>query len=349
MNNTNEKWPESGLEQVDLCPICGCTVCRQIYSGLTDSVFRCSPGEWSIYQCADCRSAYLNPRPTIATIHLAYQHYYTHQRSQRQISAELSSLRFFIRKLANGYRNWRYNSRIFPASRFGPITFAILPGLKEVLDREMRYLPKLKKNGRLLDVGFGDGAFLELAQSVGWLVNGVDLDSVSVKNARHRGLDVRHGGIEAFEDMPNYFDVVTMNHVIEHVHDPIDVLRRAYDLLKPGGQLFIETPNIEAYGHDKFKRHWRGLEIPRHLIIFSWDAIDQLLMKVGFRKLNCIYSFKPYAHLANASRQMEKGFDPYTQPNKKLTDKFIALLLKLNPFANKKKSEFILIKAYKPK
>jgi SAM-dependent methyltransferase len=108
------------------------------------------------------------------------------------------------------------------------------------------------------------------------------MDPVVVKNARARNLDVRLGGIEQFEGNRETFDWITMSHVIEHVHDPVKVLRAAHALLKPGGRLWLETPNAASFGHRHFGAHWRGLEPPRHLVVFDGQSLALAMMSAGF-------------------------------------------------------------------
>jgi 2-polyprenyl-3-methyl-5-hydroxy-6-metoxy-1,4-benzoquinol methylase len=74
-----------------------------------------------------------------------------------------------------------------------------------------------------------------------------------------------------------------MNHVIEHVHDPVALMAECARILKPGGSLVIVTPNIESYGHRVFGAFWRGLEPPRHLHIFSLSALTRCAERAGFR------------------------------------------------------------------
>ncbi len=187
-----------------------------------------------------------------------------------------------MRILGNGYRNSRYGTRFLPANRVGNVLFKFLPNARLSFDRQLRYLPRLPAGGRLLDLGFGSGAFLELAREGGWTVTGADPDPIVVETARERGLDVRQGGIEAFSDQTGSFDVVTLSHVIEHVPNPQDTLKSAYNLLKPGGTLWICTPNLAGPGHRQFGRHWRGLEPPRHLVIFNRRALLKCAASLGF-------------------------------------------------------------------
>ncbi|WP_081620139.1 bifunctional 2-polyprenyl-6-hydroxyphenol methylase/3-demethylubiquinol 3-O-methyltransferase UbiG [Thioalkalivibrio sp. ALMg9] len=340
-------WPSEGIEHVERCPVCGSSGREQLYSGLTDRVFDCAPGRWDLYQCKGCQSAYLDPRPTPRTIHLAYETYYTHQPPVARSTERMSGAKRLVHALANGYRNHRYHSDLEPANGLGPYVFRLLPRYRKRLDRKMRSLPPPKPGGHLLDVGFGSGAFLLDAQRAGWQVSGADPDPVSVMNGRGLGLDVRQGGIEAFEDFAETFDVISLAHVIEHVHDPVGTLKMAYGLLKPGGLLYVETPNIHAYGHVHFKEHWRGLEIPRHLVIFNWESMTKTLKKVGFTEIQNLSIPSPYVNLAGKSRAIREGRDPYRFARKTLGDRFNGVRVSLPFLADGRKTEFVALYARK--
>jgi SAM-dependent methyltransferase len=134
----------------------------------------------------------------------------------------------------------------------------------------------------LLDVGCGDGKFLVLAQQMGWAVTGLEPDPSAASNTRAKGITVIEGDISALADHVACFDVITCSHVIEHVHDPVAVLQAMHRLLKPGGRLWIETPNINSFGHERYGEHWRGLEPPRHLVLFNVESLSKVLHTIGF-------------------------------------------------------------------
>src|SRR5438128_9487785 len=149
----------------------------RLYSDLIDNVFYTAPGRWTLYRCQGCGSAYLDPRPTPEFIHLAYRNYYTHKGFEPRASLEaLSVFRRLRRTLANGYTNWRYGTCLIPASQLGIPAAWLLASLRRLLDQQFRYLPRPTPGSRVLDVGFGSGAFLENAMAAGWDVAGVELE-----------------------------------------------------------------------------------------------------------------------------------------------------------------------------
>ena len=132
----SDQWPANGLESVKECPVCGSTRRRVLYGGLRDNVFFCAPGDWVLHDCLDCRSAYLDPRPSAATLHLAYRTYYTHEKQEPISASSLRGLRFVRRVLANGYKNWRFGARLKPSNWLGAPLFFLLPSQRTVIDRK---------------------------------------------------------------------------------------------------------------------------------------------------------------------------------------------------------------------
>lgn len=251
-----------------------------MHEGLTDRIHVSTPGTWTLWRCLACRAGYLDPRPTPDSIHLAYGTYSTHHVAQRPANEELDLIHRLRRGIANGYRNVRYGARDRPANPLG-VLLALVPGQRELIDTHCRHMPKPRPGARLLDVGCGDGFFLEFARRAGWSVVGVDFDQEAVKAARSRAMDIHLGGVDAI-DSTERFDGITLGHVIEHVHDPIAVLKTCHHLLKPGGWLWLQTPNLDALGHVQYGPHWRGLEPPRHLVLFTLESMKQALTKAGF-------------------------------------------------------------------
>lgn len=282
-----EQWPAESLEVVPTCPICGSAARTLIHQALTDNAFRVAPGNWRMWRCEDCGSGFLDPRPTQNSISKAYETYYTH--ATHTISRG-GRLKQGILSAAYGYLNARYGLSLTPASRIGGCLTYLLPPFRGFLDGKLRHLPRPSSSSMLLDLGCGHGDFLAFARQAGWQALGLDFDIRAVAAARARGIEVMHGGLEVLgDDARDRYDYITLSHVIEHVYHPVETLRQVHRLLRPGGLAWIETPNIDALGHRHFGRHWRGLEAPRHLVLFSVRAMKQSLRDAGFERVRLRY------------------------------------------------------------
>ncbi|WP_299873360.1 bifunctional 2-polyprenyl-6-hydroxyphenol methylase/3-demethylubiquinol 3-O-methyltransferase UbiG [uncultured Cocleimonas sp.] len=339
IKNEHQKWPSDGLEYVPRCPICDTKSRELLHEKLNDNNLFHAPGNWSMYRCSSCSSTYLDPRPTPETIALAYKNYYTHD--ERASFSSLSLLKKLQRILVNGYINYNFGTKNHPASILGILVINLMPTTRLILDSTMRHLPKAKPGMRLLDLGCGNGKFLLQARSAGWDVVGVDFDQEAVDVACMQGLDVRLGGIDILDPRIEQFDVITLSHIIEHVHQPIDILKACNRLLKPGGFLWLDTPNSEAEGHRVFGANWRGLEPPRHLAIFSFESMNKTLKLSGFVNIE-IQAYQPSCkHTFKESNKISG----YTKSNLKLS----RMIKKSNNIAkhNTARREFITVKAWK--
>jgi SAM-dependent methyltransferase len=249
-----------------------------LYSGLHDRVFRAAPGSWTLVRCQDCRSAYLDPRPTPATIGLAYRSYYTHRPPTGPPPAG-----WLRQGLAHDYRRARWGYAEGQAIPGGRVIPRLAPSRGALVDREVRHLPAVP-GGRLLDVGCGSGVFLAQAAALGWRAEGIDPDPEAVRSARDAGLNVFQGTLADLDpgEQRGAFDAVTLSHVIEHLHDPADDLRSISVLLRPGGLLWIATPNLESLGLRRFGNDWVNLDPPRHLVLFTRSSLERLLRDTGF-------------------------------------------------------------------
>ncbi|MHC4946142.1 MAG: class I SAM-dependent methyltransferase [Planctomycetota bacterium] len=202
-------------------------------------------------------------------------------------------------EIAKAYRNYYTHKSFSPPADHDAMSLALLTAygfIEGVVSRvagissqkgriEVMYLDGVRP-GRLLDVGCGDGAFLARMSGLGWAVEGIEFDSEAADHARDKhGHTVHQGRLESSRFPENLFDAVTMNHLIEHVHDPVSLMKESYRILKPGGRLIVVTPNAGSMGHRKFGEAWYLLDPPRHLILFSRHTLVESARRAGFRDL----------------------------------------------------------------
>ncbi|MDB4286122.1 class I SAM-dependent methyltransferase [bacterium] len=138
------------------------------------------------------------------------------------------------------------------------------------------------KTGRLLDIGCGTGEFPGTMQNAGWEVTALEPDEGARNQAINNfGLDVSTQ--EAlFELETDSYDVITMWHVLEHVHRLHPYLDKIHQLLRKNGTLIIAVPNFECKDQEIYGEHWAAYDVPRHLYHFSPGAMEQLLEGHGF-------------------------------------------------------------------
>jgi SAM-dependent methyltransferase len=277
---TTREWPAADLESVSRCPACGGDRRAVLYDGLADRVFFCAGGGWSLHRCLDCSTAFLDPRPDRRTIGRAYTSYYTHPEVASNREPSSTDVRSAAR---NGYLNARYGYDFVPSSRLGRVLARLFPKTRSYADRSVRNLRRPGSGGRLLDVGCGHGAFLAEMRRAGWDVYGIEPDSAAARMARANGVPVANEPFEEASLAPESFDAITMNHVIEHFHDPVEALRISHRLLKPNGILWIATPNLASHGHALFGPDWIGLDPPRHLVLFTRSALISALARAGMK------------------------------------------------------------------
>jgi SAM-dependent methyltransferase len=262
-----------------------CMLCRRegqvLFEGLRDQMYG-APGLWGLRRCGACELSWIDPRPLPEDIPKLYQQYHTHTSDSGALGV-LGSLR-------NGTRDALLGALFgYRGLRTGP-AHVVLGGLlacvgsgRDWAGGNVMWLPGSGK-GRLLDVGCGSGRFLADMKALGWDAAGVEFDPKAAEVARtHYGLDVRPGSVHDAGFEPESFDAVTLSHVIEHLPDPVETLARCRQLLKPGGRLVMVTPNPGSLCRRIFGRDWRGWEVPRHLYVYSTDALRVCSVRAGLQ------------------------------------------------------------------
>ncbi len=156
---------------------------------------------------------------------------------------------------------------------------------KRTLNGKRKLVEKYTKLsiGKILDIGAGTGAFLQVMQKSEWDVTGFEPDETARENAKKLyGLSLQPSE-ELFNLKAETFDAITLWHVLEHVHELHEYMDQLKKLLKLTGCLFIAIPNYACYDEKIYKEFWAGYDVPRHLYHFSPTSITQLLLQHGLQ------------------------------------------------------------------
>lgn len=151
--------------------------------------------------------------------------------------------------------------------------------------KRLRLIQKRQGGGQLLDVGCGTGIFLEAAlRTKRWQVVGIEPTQWAANYARQSlGANVLTGSLADVSLPENYFHLVTMWDVLEHLPQPVQDLRQVHRLLREGGWLVFSIPNVESLGARVFGPYWIGWDLPRHLYLFPRPTLETILTSLGFR------------------------------------------------------------------
>ncbi|MBL8150875.1 MAG: class I SAM-dependent methyltransferase [Blastocatellia bacterium] len=253
---------------VKYCYLCG-NEGDILYEDLEDHLFGVG-GKWEVKKCVnrDCGLLWLHHRPAMEDLGKAYENYYTHSENEGH---RRSSLAIRLQDAVH-----RRLTKLFDC----------LTGMsKEKRARDWLYIEK-ESFGKLLDVGCGNGRFLKKMAGAGWRVEGTDFDSAASNYvSSNYGIMVHTGDLVSVSYPAESFDVVVLQHVVEHLIDPVSVLKECRRILRKGGKLILVTPNTESWGHKKYGRNWRGLEPPRHLFLFNSQNMRSTVEKSGFQNI----------------------------------------------------------------
>lgn len=295
----------------DYIPKPYCHVCASkgvpIHRDLEDRLFSIK-GAWSMSRCAnsECDLHWLDPAPAANILPSFYVNYHTHKpesvggRGKRLFTEAVSG---YLSR-AFGYQT---SPRTFVSSLGGWFIRAI-PTLRDDAAARVFWLQS-RVGGRLLEVGFGNGATLARLKNLGWSVAGVEFDPVSVELANKLGLDARLGSLEDCQFDDASFDAVVSSHLLEHLPDPRSHIKECFRILRPGGKLILTTPNASSLGHRLFEKNWRGLEPPRHLHIFGPRALSSLVAETGFRSIKISCPARG-GHIFSQTLRLAFGVDP---------------------------------------
>lgn len=148
---------------------------------------------------------------------------------------------------------------------------------------ELDLLEGLALKGKILDIGCATGNFLHYAKERGWLVFGHDVSEFAAHCTRERvGATVVTGPLDTGAFPHEFFDVITLHHVLEHVADPYDFLsKEVFPLVRAGGLVFIEVPNFASLEARVLKDEWEDLRPEQHLWHFTPESMEILIERVG--------------------------------------------------------------------
>lgn len=255
----NKKRPE-----IKKCPACESFESEIYLTGVQDYTFRTTDEGWDIKKCLYCSSLYLKNPPTKQEIHNYYKNYYTKK--------EKITIKYKVKNAAKKTLNiirYKYNINI-------------IVKLINTISKQPKWIQLLEKNEykNSLDYGCGSGIQSEHLTHIVKNRYGYEIDRSAAGIANERGLKMI-SEIE-FKRLAGEFNLVIMIDTIEHIIGLNEDFLEIVKLIPKNGNILITTPNSEAESLQLEKEAWRGLEVPRHIQIFSIKGICIFLERNGF-------------------------------------------------------------------
>ena len=234
------------METLSSCPVCNN---KSFIHFLTCKDYTTSQENFDIISCDSCSLKFTNPRPAAAEIGPYYKsdEYISHTNSKKGLINQLYQI---VRSFT--------------------------------LKQKVNLINSYANNKSILDYGCGTGEFLNACKNDGYTVEGFEPDSDARKLAiNNYGITV-YCGDELNIVSNSSKNVITLWHVLEHVHDLEGLLNNLSRILQRDGTLFIAVPNHTSYDAKLYGEYWAAYDVPIHLYHFSPETIKKLLEKFGF-------------------------------------------------------------------
>ena len=225
-------------------PINNCPVCEENnnFTFLKSRNFRINEEKFDVKECNNCSMRFTSPLPSVSEIGDYYDpvNYVSHTGTKKGI----------VNKLFHAVR-------------------------KITLRNKFKLLTKVSKGKRHLDIGAGNGIFLNFMKEKGWDVSGIELDDTS-RTAIEKNTELKIATTVHENSETNEYDVITMWHVLEHVYDLKKDITAIKSKLKKDGVFIVAVPNCDSYDAAFYKEYWAAYDLPIHLYHFRPKNIDDL-------------------------------------------------------------------------
>lgn len=239
------------MEKLNYCPVCSGNKFKPFISCIDHTVSR---ETFHIVQCEECGFRFTNPRPDEKEIGRYYisEEYISHSGTSRGL----------VNKIYGLVRNHTIKQKVKLINQVSGIRY--------------------RASRNILDMGCGTGEFLQACKTDGWEVTGIEPSEIARKHAKENyGIDAMIPE-RLFELKEKKFNVITLWHVLEHVHQLDKTINQIGTILLENGTLIIAVPNCNSWEAKKYAEHWAAWDVPRHLYHFTEKDIRAIFKKHNF-------------------------------------------------------------------
>ena len=263
------------MKNLKKCPICSGKNIKFLLNQRDKNlnVFK----QYSLSKCINCQAIFLNPQPTSNESERFYpkEKYYSLDKVKTKKESIKTKIKLKLYKLY-----FSEDKNLFKRALFSPIKFMIRGTIVE-------------KDKNLLDIGSGSGQFLYEMKTLGLEVYGIEPGKFDEDGNKKYNLNIKNFDLIKAKYPKEHFDIITLNHVLEHINNPSETLLEIRRILKKEGTFILGVPNTNSLAYKLFEKNWYQLDIPRHIINYSDKNIKILLEKNGLKIIKTRYNSRP--------------------------------------------------------
>lgn len=147
------------------------------------------------------------------------------------------------------------------------------------------YFERFRKTNNIIDVGCGDGHFLQVAKTRNWNVYGVEFTKEAVEVCQSKGIEMKIGPLSKNCYSADFFDIITSFEVIEHINNPSQEAQAFQKFLRTGGLLYVTTPNFNSISRNLVGSNWGIIGYPEHLCYYTRSTLTKLFAEFRFQRI----------------------------------------------------------------
>lgn len=270
------------------CDLCGSEKHKFLFRS-RDRLLKIDDALFNIVKCEDCGLVFINPQPTAEEL---------------------------VKYYPASYGAYNEDDGVFKYGFFSRLARKI----KRIFINQDDNIKKINNSNEkpinYLDFGCAGGEKMEFVSRAhpSWSIYGLDNSAFACANAEKRGFKIFCGDALTIDLPENFFDVINMSHVVEHLHSPKETLQKVNRMLSPEGRLIIYTPNLDSLAAKIFGSYWFATDCPRHLFLFTTRTLSHMLFEAGFEVEKIEYEKTPKIEIGtiyHLLRKRDKRINPF--------------------------------------
>lgn len=286
-----------------------------VYCSICDAERECDillnySNEYNLCYCYHCGLIFLHPEPKIELADNLYSGPKSFYNYLPPNNFKLKIKKLKIRLAFLRFNNWQgkshHNFIKYDIPKFIVSSLEFLSGME--IPYTMGIPASMPRDAAILDIGYGDGSWLLAMQDMGYFnLSGIEFNSTAQSTLLGKQINALVGDIRDFDFSDESFDIIRLEHVFEHLPDPLKLMQKMSTWLKSSGFIVMTVPNIQSLDFKIFGEHFAYLSLPLHFYHYSTESLKNLCNKCGLQVLKC-RTLAVWSGFANSLKSREDNW-----------------------------------------